>query len=132
MPLREIPQNAALAIQGIIASEHGCDGKLRSPGALESALATAGELVAFGEEDVIELAAALANAILRDPPFADGNLPVALALAGVFLERNSWHLNAPEAEAAAVTRALALQEMDRAAFAAWLRGACVRAGRVQA
>ena len=76
--------------------------------------------------------AALANAILRDPPFADGNLPVAIALAGVFLELNGLRLAAPEAEVAAATRALSAQEMDRAAFAEWLRGACVSAERKRA
>jgi death-on-curing protein len=131
-PPQEVPRSAALAMQGAIASEHGGSARLRSPGALESALATVGELVAFGEQDALELAAALANAILRDPPFAYGNLPVALALAGVFLERNGWRLVAPEAEAAAAIRALATQELDRAAFAAWLRGAGVRVVRPKA
>ncbi len=129
---REVSRSAALAMQGMIAGEHGGAGRLRSPGALESALATVGELVAFGEQDSIELAAALANAILRDTPFADGNLPVAIALAGVFLELNGWRLAAPEAEVAAATRALSAQEMDRAAFAEWLRGACVSAERKRA
>ena len=58
-PPREIPRSAALAMQGAIAREHRGSARLRSPGALESALATVDELVAFGEQDAFELAAAL-------------------------------------------------------------------------
>ena len=70
------------------------------------------------------LAASLAHAITRNHPFEDGNKRMSLALAGVFLELNGWRLGAPERDAAAMTLALAVREIEQAEFAAWLRDSC--------
>ena len=113
-----------LAIHGLLVAEHGGPVGIRDEGLLDSALASPLQHHAYGEKDLFVLAAALAHAITRNHPFEDGNKRLSLALAGVFLELNGWRLGAPEADAVAMTLALALREIDQAAFAAWLRESC--------
>lgn len=81
--------------------------------------------------NMFRLAAAHAFGIARERPLRGGNERLALTLAGVFLELNGWRLEAGEADAASVTRALAAGELDEGAYAIWLEEACVR-GRPEA
>jgi death-on-curing protein len=78
--------------------------------------------------DVFRLAAAHAFGLARDRPLPDGNDRLALTLAGVFLELNGWRLEATEADAVSVTRALAAGELDEGGYALWLEEACVPRG----
>jgi death-on-curing protein len=119
-----IPRSAVLAIHGLLVAEHGGPAGIRDEGLLDSALASPQQHHAYGETDLFVLAAALAHAITRNHPFEDGSKRMSLALAGIFLELNGWRLEAPEAEAAAMTLALATRDIERDAFAAWLRAAC--------
>lgn len=77
--------------------------------------------LAYERSDIFRLAAAYANAITRDHPFADGNKRVALTVAGVFLELNGYRLEAPEVEAVTATNALSARALDELGFAEWLR-----------
>lgn len=101
---------------------HGGRPGLRDRGLLEAVLARPRNVWAYGEEpDLPELAAALAGALLRDHPFVDGNKRTALMAAYTFLAINGHELDAPEAEAVAVFRALAAKDLPEEAFAQWLR-----------
>jgi death-on-curing protein len=119
-----IPRAAVLAIHGLVVAEHGGPAGIRDEGLLDSALASVQQHHAYGETDLFVLAAALAHAITRNHPFEDGNKRMSLALAAIFLELNGWRLEAPETDAAAMTLALAVREIEQAAYAEWLRESC--------
>lgn len=102
-------------------AEHGGASGLRDEGLLESALARAQHLHAYGETDLCILAAAYAGGICRNHPFVDGNKRTAFLTAYVFLRINDQTLVASEAEAVEMMMALAAGEIADQAFADWLR-----------
>ena len=107
--------------------EHGGASGLRDAGLLDSALARARTLHAYGEADLFVLAAATAFGIVRNHPFVDANKRTAFLAAYVFLRVNGLHLVADEADTVSSMLALAAGETGEAEFAAWLR-ASSRAG----
>jgi len=124
---RWIPVPVVLAIHDLLMAEHGGAAGPVDEVRLSAALAPPRHKHAFGETDLFALAAAHAFATARDHPFTDGNKRVALTLAGVFLELNGWRLDAPEADAAHMTIALAAGAVSEEAYALWLREQCVQA-----
>ena len=102
-------------------AEHGGAAGLRDEGLLESALARAQHLHAYGETDLCTLAAAYAGGIARNHPFTDGNKRTAFLAAYVFLRLNGQTLIASEAEAVEMMMAMAAGDIDDRAFADWLR-----------
>ena len=113
-----------LAMHGRLLAEHGGAQGLRDSSLLESALARPRQLLAYGEPDICELAAAYASGIVRNPPFVDGNKRTAFVAAYVFLASNGLRLVATEVDAAQVVTLLAADEIDETAFSAWLRNNC--------
>ncbi len=101
--------------------EHGGAGGIRDAGLLESALARPRNLFAYGEADILVLAAAYVAGIVRNHPFVDGNKRTGFLAAYSFLAVNGLELDAPEAEAVVMTLGLASGEMPEQGFAAWLR-----------
>ena len=112
-----LSRRAVIAIHDILIAEHGGATGPVDEARLDGALARPRNLKA----DLFRLAAAYAFGIARDHPFRDGNKRLALTLAGVFLDRNGLRLEAPEAEAAAITVALASGDVEEAEYAEWLR-----------
>ncbi|MGI9423091.1 MAG: type II toxin-antitoxin system death-on-curing family toxin [Hyphomicrobiaceae bacterium] len=102
-------------------AEHGGAAGLRDEGLLESALARAQHLHAYGETDLCTLAAAYAGGIARNHPFVDGNKRTAFLTAYVFLRLNGQTLIASEAEAVEMMMAMAAGDIDDQTFADWLR-----------
>lgn len=102
-------------------AEHGGAPGLRDSGLLDSALARPMNLHAYGEADVIVLAAAYASAIIRNHPFVDGNKRSAFLAAYVFLRLNGFDLIADEVEATTAILSLASGATTEADFASWLR-----------
>jgi len=92
-----------------------------SDAGLDAALASPRQHQAYAKPDVFDLAAQRAFALTSNHPFRDGNKRVALTVAGVFLEMNGFHLEAPEAEAVNAMLALSTRALDADGFAAWLR-----------
>ena len=92
-------------------------------GSLESALAQ--PRMAFGGEDlyptVVEKAAALGYALIKNHPVLDGNELVAHAAMESFLVLNGFELEAETGDQERVVVALADGEIDRSALEAWLR-----------
>ncbi len=113
-----------LAMHGRLLAEHGGAQGLRDSSLLESALARPRQLLAYGEPDICELAAAYASGIVRNRPFVDGNKRTAFVAAYVFLASNGLRLVATEVDAAQVVTLLAADEIDETAFSAWLRNNC--------
>ncbi len=102
-------------------AEHGGPNGLRNPGGLESALARAPNLAAYGDPDAADLAAAYANGIARNHPFVDGNKRTAWVVARLFIADNGHTLVYDDGEAIQAMLDLAAGEMSEDEFAAWLR-----------
>ncbi|MGI9486610.1 MAG: type II toxin-antitoxin system death-on-curing family toxin [Geminicoccaceae bacterium] len=102
-------------------AEHGGASGLRDEGLLESALARAQNLHAYGETDLCTLATAYAVGIARNHPFIDGNKRTAFLTAYVFLRLNGRTLIASEADAVEIMMATAAGSVSDQAFADWLR-----------
>lgn len=102
-------------------AEHGGAPGLRDEGLLESALARPLNLVAYGEPDVLDLAAAYGVGLAKNHAFVDGNKRVAFLAVGLFLALNGQRLVASQAEATLTMLAVAAGTLDEAACAAWLR-----------
>ena len=98
----------------------GPDG-LRDRGLLESALARPINKHAYGDDDLVSLAASYAFGIARNHPFVDGNKRVAFAAFLVFLGLNGVTFRVEPAQATASILALAAGEIDEAGFTRWVR-----------
>jgi death-on-curing protein len=119
--LRWVSKQALMLLHDESLAEHGGLPGLRDEGLLESALARAENLAAYGTPDVAALAAAYGHGLVRNHPFADGNKRAAFLAVGLFLMLNRKRLVATQLEATQVMLALAAGELDEAGFAAWLR-----------
>ena len=112
---------ALLAVHAQMLARYGGAEGVRDQSLLDSALARARHQFAYGESDLRVLAAAYAYGIVNNHPFIDGNKRTGFMAAYVFLSRNGMTLNAPEAEAAVMTLALADKSVSEAGYAQWLR-----------
>jgi death-on-curing protein len=116
-----IDAEAARAIHAEQIAEHGGPDGVRDPGGLESAMARARNLAAYGEPDAADLAAAYAYGIARDHPFADGNKRTAAVVSETFLVLNGLTLAAGDAELVVAFQALAAGQLSEAELADWFR-----------
>ena len=113
----------ALAIHDRQIAEHGGSAGIRDEGLLESALARAQQLHAYGDPapDLADLAAALACGLARNHPFVDGNKRTAHVAYRTFLALNGAELVATDEEKFVAMIALAEGKLAERGFAAWLR-----------
>ena len=102
-------------------AEHGGAAGVRDARLLESAMARPQNLVAYGEPDAAELAAAYAFGIARNYPFADGNKRTAAVVSETFLVLNGYALLASDAELVVVFLALAAGDLSEEEMADWFR-----------
>ena len=102
-------------------AEHGGSIGVRDAGLLESALARPQNLVAYGEPDVHDLAAAYGYGIARNHPFIDGNKRTAFVAVELFLSLNRFNLMATDVDCVITMLALAAGELREEVFARWLR-----------
>lgn len=102
-------------------AEHGGGLGLRDAGLLDSAMARAKNLYAYGERDIVTLATAYASGIVRNHPFIDGNKRTGFLAAYVFLAVNGLEIDASEADVVVTMLALAAGELGDEAFSVWLR-----------
>ena len=110
-----------LAMHGRLLAEHGGAQGNTDSSLLDSALARPKQILAYGEPDISDLAAAYASGIIGNHPFVDGNKRTAFMAAYVFLASNGLRLVATEVDAAQVVTLLAANEINEATFSAWLR-----------
>jgi death-on-curing protein len=112
-----------LAIHDRQIAEHGGSAAVRDEGLLESALARAQQLHAYGDPvpDLADLAAALAHGLARNHPFVDGNKRTAHVAYRTFLALNGADLVATDEEKYVTMLALAEGKLAERDFAAWLR-----------
>jgi death-on-curing protein len=75
------------------------------------------------------LGAALAWAILRNHPFADGNKRAAFAGLSIFLDINGYQLKCSEVEETAMMLRATASEISEDEFAQWVERSIAPAGR---
>ena len=109
------------AVHNAQLAEHGGSAGVCDAGLLESALARPQNLLAYGEPDACDLAAAYGFGIARNHPFIDGNKRTAFVAVELFLNLNGFSLMATDVECVMTMLALAAGELSEEAFARWLR-----------
>lgn len=102
-------------------AEHGGAIGIRDPNMLESAMARPLNLVAYGEPDAAELAAAYAFGIARNHPFVDGNKRTAAVVSETFLVLNGLRLTCDDVELVTTFLALAAGELTVEQLSNWFR-----------
>ena len=121
MNWRWIDRWALLLLHDESIAEHGGAPGIRDEGLFESAMARPLNLVAYGQPDVAELAAAYGVGLAKNHAFVDGNKRVALLAVGLFLALNGQRLVTTQAQATVVMLDVAAGVMDEASLATWLR-----------
>ena len=116
-----IATDVAVAAHREQLAAHGGGDGLRDAGLLESAMARAQNLAAYGEPDAAALAAAYAYGIARNHPFIDGNKRTAVVISETFLVMNGSSLETSDAELVVAFIALAAGELSEDELADWFR-----------
>jgi death on curing protein len=102
-------------------AEHGGGQGVRDERLLDSAMARARNLAAYGDPDAAALAAAYAYGIARNHPFVDGNKRTAAVISETFLVMNGFSLEASDAEMVVAFLALAAGNLAEDELADWFR-----------
>jgi death-on-curing protein len=106
----------------VMAQSGGTEGLMQLP-ALESALAQ--PQMTFGGEELyptlVDKAAVLGYALIKNHPFLDGNKRTGHAAMEVFLVLNGYEIRATVDEQEHVMLQVAASEIDRGEFTTWLR-----------
>lgn len=118
---RLVGLRVTLAVHDRQLAEHGGGEGVRDLGLLESALARADNLIAYGQPDAADLAAAYGFGIARNHPFVDGNKRTAFVIVLLFLLDNGYRLTASDADAYQAMMAVADGTGSEEGFAAWIR-----------
>jgi death-on-curing protein len=121
--VRYLTLNEVLEVhRQVMAQSGGAEGLLHLP-ALESALAQ--PQMTFGGADLyptlVDKAAALGYALIKNHPFLDGNKRTGHAAMEVFLVLNGYEIRAAVDEQERVILQAAASEIDREECTAWLR-----------
>ena len=101
--------------------EHGGAAGIRDERLLKSALARPHHLLAYGEPDLADLAAAYGVGLAKNHPFVDGNKRVAFLAVGLFLALNGHRLVATQVEATLTMLGVADSSLDEPGLAGWIR-----------
>lgn len=117
-----IDERDALAIHERLLRLHGGAAGVRDAALLESALARARQLHAYGETaDPVDMATAYVSGIVRNHPFVDGNKRTGFVIGVLFLELNGFSVTASEEDATQAVLGLAARSIEEVGFAGWLR-----------
>lgn len=116
-----LQRDVVVAIHETQLAEHGGGTGLRDAGLLESALARAENLAAYGKPDVADLAAAYGYGISRNHAFVDGNKRTGFVAVELFLELNGYVLCADDPACVMTMLAVAAGEITETEFSAWIR-----------
>lgn len=117
-----IEERDAVALHDRLISLHGGPAGVRDAGLLQSALARAHQLLAYGESpDIAEMSAAYTAGIVRNHPFVDGNKRTGFVVGILFLELNGFRFTASEEDAARAVIELAAGNLNEAGYCAFLR-----------
>lgn len=122
-PMNWIDRGLADIIHRQSIDEHGGAAELRDESALLAGLMRAKNLHAYGDPppDIADLAAVYAGGIVLNHPFVDGNKRTGFMTAYMFIVKNGYEFNAPEAETVMWTLKLAARACEESDYAGWLR-----------
>lgn len=123
------PSEAILEAHQRLIERYGGAPGVRNPGGVESALARAQQIEAYGEGEasIFTLAAAIGFGFARiHHPFVDGNKRAAFYAAFAALWLNGWRLDVPEQAAAEMIERVAAGDIAEEEFARWLEVGSVR------
>jgi death-on-curing protein len=125
-----VEEREALALHDKLLALYGGPAGLRDQALLQSALARAAQLIAYGDApDIIDLAAAYTVGIVRNHPFVDGNKRTGFVVGVLFLELNGYQFAASEEDAAQAVLNLAAGQIDELGYTGFLRANSKRTGR---
>jgi death-on-curing protein len=121
-----VARAVVLAIHEEQIAEHGGTQGIRDIGLLDSALARPQNLAAYGQPDIVALAASYAFGLAKNHPFLDGNKRTSYVTAVLFLRVNGMDIQADEAERIQVWLDLAAGDLTEETLTAWLRSHVVK------
>jgi death on curing protein len=121
-----VATDVALAAHREQLAEHGGGEGVRDERLLDSAMARAPNLTAYGEPDAAALAATYAFGIARNHPFVDGNKRMAAVVSETFLVLNGYALESSDAELVVAFLALASSDLSEDELADWFRTRLVK------
>lgn len=118
---RWVPPKVVFAIHDRQLSEHGGLEGIRDAGIIDSAMARAANLAAYGQPDAADLAAAYAFGIAKNHGFNDGNKRTAWVVARLFLADNGYQLSFDKGDAIRTVEDMAGGKISEIELAAWFR-----------
>ena len=123
MAIRFIPDAIVPIVHADLIKRYGGTPGIRDRGLLASALAQPRMTVdkKFLHRTIFDKAAAYGFHVCRNHPSVDGNKRIAFVLMDIFLQQNSWNLDASEEEAYAVMMQLASGDLSKADLTPWLK-----------
>lgn len=119
-PIYWIEKEVVLAVHEEQLAEHGGAVGVRDANLLGSALGRPRNLVAYGDPDIAELAAAYAYGIIRNHPFVDGNKRTGLVAAELFLALNGYELTASDESCVLTILNVADSSLSEADLCKWI------------
>ena len=114
-------KSVLLAVHDEQLAEHGGLPGIRDEARLDAALDRPGNLMAYGQPDIFDLAAAYGYGICQGHAFVDGNKRTSFVAAELFLVLNGCELHADDTECVMTWLSLADGSLNEAALAEWLR-----------
>ncbi|MCT7953328.1 type II toxin-antitoxin system death-on-curing family toxin [Ancylothrix sp. C2] len=101
--------------------QHGGGLGVRDKNLLAAGLARPRHLLAYGQPDLFDLAAAYGYGLAKNHPFIDGNKRTAFAVMATFLLVNGYLLEVPEMDVVQRMEQLATDRETQESLAQWLR-----------
>ena len=121
-------EEIVLAIHQDQIQQHGGSLGVRDENLLAASLARPRHLLAYGQPDLFDLAAAYGYGLAKNHPFIDGNKRTAFAVMATFLLVNGYLLDVPEMEVVTIMEGLATDRETQESLAQWLRKNSVLGG----
>lgn len=121
-----VSEELALRVHDFQLAEHGGLGGLRNRDGFLSALDRPKNRYAYGEAELVVLAANYAYGIATNHAFVDGNKRTAMTVCLVFLRLNGWGVKADRADMYRMFHGLGSGLVNEDQFIDWLRTHSVR------
>lgn len=113
-------RETVIAVHQMLLAEHGGLPGIRDETLLDSALSRPQQSFAYSDQpSIFDLAASYSYGLALNHPFVDGNKRIALTVAAIFLELNSYSLDATEAEAVITFEHLAAGKLTEKQLSSW-------------
>ncbi len=119
-------RDTVIAVHQMLLAEHGELPSIRDEALLDSALSRSQQSYAYSDQpSIFDLAASYSYGLELNYPFVDGNKRIALTIAAIFLELNSYSLDVTEAEYVITFECLAAGKLTEKQLASWFINPCI-------